>query len=81
MNPKYQGEGDSVQAKMNWYTSINYYIMDAMIQRIKDADISSIWKYVPHGEKYPTLKRKTVYLSKSTLIDSAVQRNLDYGQS
>ena len=64
VNPMYQGEGDSVQAKMNWYTSINYYIMDAMIQRIKDADISSIWKLLL---SYKDLIRSVEFFGISTV--------------
>ena len=37
---------DSVKSKMDWYNVIIGFIMAALIDRIKDADFSNIWKYV-----------------------------------
>ncbi|XP_076048414.1 uncharacterized protein LOC143029595 [Oratosquilla oratoria] len=36
--------GDTVIAKMQWYNFINFYIMEAIIQQIKDANNSGVWK-------------------------------------
>ncbi|KAK4291085.1 hypothetical protein Pmani_036066 [Petrolisthes manimaculis] len=35
---------DSVEQKMTWYNLITFYVMEAIIGNIKDANISSVWK-------------------------------------
>ncbi|XP_042214992.1 uncharacterized protein LOC121861389 isoform X1 [Homarus americanus] len=37
-------QGDTVAEKMDWYSYITYFIMEAIVSNIKDANISSVWK-------------------------------------
>ncbi|XP_069158737.1 LOW QUALITY PROTEIN: uncharacterized protein [Procambarus clarkii] len=37
-------QGDTVAQKMEWYSLITSYIMEAIISNIKDASISGVWK-------------------------------------
>ncbi|XP_050688216.1 uncharacterized protein LOC126981318 [Eriocheir sinensis] len=35
---------DSVGSKMTWYNYITFFVMEAIVSNIKDANISSVWK-------------------------------------